>query len=368
VALEPGPLRARVAAQAGRGQEHEPEQKRGGATSDELHAAGGDGVRLAQVEQRVGRPGEPERRPQQTHPARRRRLAFEQSRDLPVVQAAGVDRRRPAVCAVDGREHRQRRELGQAAGEQHGRGAALGLVVAAGERRQGDGQCPGRAADHHQPQPSLGHRRDRRATRLQHLAAGGHAGARQPSRAQPHPAAGGVDRPELDEVPAEVQLGEGQRPRGRRRAQARERLGRCSVDPGVAAGGRRSQPGGGEAALGDGQVRKPRAQAAVGRDRRAADDAAEGRRRHRDADRDEAAAPGTGARSRRRHPKRRPGRPRSGSHIGANLQPRRMFAPRPGRHKRESASAVFTPRELPAAAARFPAGRRARRRRRRMRR
>ena len=352
--LEPRPPDAGVAAQARGREEHESEQEGRRAAAHELHPPGRDRVGLPQRDERVRRPGQSERGPQAADAALGSGLAVEQAADLPVVQRVGCHRRRPAVGAVERREDGQGRELRHPACHQHRRRAALRLVGAARERAQRHRQRAGGVPDDHQAQARLGDRADRAPARLDHLAPRRDARARQPPRRQPQPPGGVVQRPQLDQPPAQVQLGERKRASGRAGSEpepVKRRRGR-PVDLGVTAGWGRSQPGGGEGALREGELLESRPQAAVGGDGRSSDDASERCGGHRDADRDHSAPARPSARPRRRDPKRRPSRPPSGSHIGANLQRGGMFASRGGGYKRQSASGVFTPRERRAACGR----------------
>ncbi len=342
VALEPGPLGARVAAQAGGGEQHESEQQGGRAAAHELHPPGRDGIVSLQRDEGVRRPRQAERRAQTADAALGGGLAVEQAADLPVVQGGGLDRRRPPVGAIERREDRQRRELRDAARDQHRRRAALRLVGAARERGQAERQRPGRVPDHDQAQARLRDGPHGSAARLDDLAPRRHACARQPARSQPQPAGRVGHGSQLDQPAAQVQLRERERARRRAGPEPAQGRRRRPIDPAVAARRRRPQPRRREAALRDGHRFERRPQAAVGGDGRSADDPSEGRGGDGDADRDEAAPARPGARPRHRHPKRRPSRPRSGSQIGANIQPAPMFAGRADADKRRCASAVFT--------------------------
>ena len=361
VALEPRPLGAGVAAQAGRGQQHEAEQERRRAAADQLQPPGRDGVGAPQRHQRVGRAGEAERGAEALDAARRGGLAVEQAADLPVVQRLRPDGGRPAVGAVERREHGQGGDRRDAAGDQHRRGPALGGVRRARERAQGDRQRSRRAPDDDQAQAGLGHGIDRPPARLDDLAAGGtHVRGSRPDASCSH-RRGSSTAPSSTSRPPRLSSGNASVRAGRAGAERGQRRRGRPVEHGIAAGGRRAEPGRGEAALGDRKLLEARSQAAVGGDGRSTDDAAQGRGRDRDAGGDQRPTARPRPRSRRRDPKRRPRRPQSGSHIGARFQPRRMFAFRRGGYKRESASGVFTPRERCAAGARWRSARPGRR-------
>ncbi len=141
---QPAPERTMVAAEAGRGEDGEPEQQHRGVAADEQQPARGDAARRLDAGERVRRRGEAEQIGGRLGAVRGEVEAALQRRDLPRVHGARRERDDPAVRARDesGVGQRHAREAGDTVREQDGRAVAPGRAEVGGERRPGPQDGP----------------------------------------------------------------------------------------------------------------------------------------------------------------------------------------------------------------------------------
>jgi hypothetical protein len=171
--------------------------------ADEQHAPSGAAGVAARLAQGVVGRREAEQRALSRQAVVDLRLAPQQVLHAPEVDRSRPKRRAPGVGAVERRERRQVRETGHVAGHQQRRRRALaGMGCPAGQLR-----AQARPADDDHAQPWLADHARRRAAAGQHdLAAVGQAGAGGTTAGDAK--RGGLDRPQLHEGAAEVELRE----------------------------------------------------------------------------------------------------------------------------------------------------------------